>query len=96
MEISPDVQTLGQSAPLTATLLTEKAEVLGQKPVPLPLHPPQTSNRLSCGRTRTFGVGVPAINRLSHDTACKETVEVIVYPTLPAFRKSGRVPGFDH
>jgi hypothetical protein len=43
-----------------------------KKPVPVPLRPPQISNRLICGRTRIFGVLLPAINRLSHGTAFKK------------------------
>ena len=76
MECSPDIQTLWQSAPLISTLLTGKMEVLGQKPVPVPLHPPHISNGLICGRNRIFGVTVPTINRLSHGTAFKKKKNV--------------------
>jgi hypothetical protein len=42
---------------------------IGEKPVPVPLCPPQTPHGLTRDRTRTSAVRRLATNRLSHGTA---------------------------
>jgi hypothetical protein len=49
--------------------LTGENRQLGEKPVPVPLCPPQTPHGLIRDRTWASACGRPATNRLSHDTA---------------------------
>jgi hypothetical protein len=52
-----------------------RTEVLGEKPVPVPLCPPQIPHRLTLGSKSGLRGGRPAANRLSHGTASTEHVE---------------------
>jgi hypothetical protein len=49
--------------------LTGKAEVLGEKPVPVSLCPPQIPHGLTPGSNPGLRGGKSAANRLSHGTA---------------------------
>jgi hypothetical protein len=46
-----------------------KTEVLGEKPVPVTLRPPQIPHALTTARNPGLCGGRPAANRLSHGTA---------------------------
>jgi hypothetical protein len=46
-----------------------KTEVLGEKPVPVPLRPPQIPHGLAPGSNPGLRGGRPVANRLSHGTA---------------------------
>jgi hypothetical protein len=48
--------------------LTRETEVLGEKPVPLPLCPPQIPHGLTPVSNPGLRGGRPATNRLSHGT----------------------------
>jgi hypothetical protein len=49
--------------------LTGENRQLGEKPVPVPLCPPQNPHGLTRDRTPGLRSGRPATNRLSHGTA---------------------------
>jgi hypothetical protein len=49
--------------------LTGENRQLGEKPVPVPLCPPQISHRLDLGSNQGLRGERPATNRLSHGTA---------------------------
>jgi hypothetical protein len=52
---------------------------LGEKPVPVPLCPPQISHRLDLGSNPGLRGGRPATNRLSHGTAINKYIQLIKY-----------------
>jgi hypothetical protein len=54
-----------------------KTEVLGEKPVPVPLCPPQIPHGLTPGSNPGLRGGRPAANRLSHGTAFPPVASVI-------------------
>jgi len=51
-------------------VLTRETEVLGEKPVTVPLCPPQISHTLTWDRTRSPACERPATRRISHGRAC--------------------------
>jgi hypothetical protein len=65
--------------------LTGENRQLGEKPVPVPLCPPQISHGLDLGSNTGLRGERPATNRLSHGTALLWRYDALYYGTnLPA------------
>jgi hypothetical protein len=62
--------------------LTGENRQLGEKPVPMPLCPPQISHGLDLGSNPGLRGERPATNRLSHGTAISDMLIVLLFKCL--------------